>query len=201
MSRSAEFIRSVLHKRMIIIVLCLGLVALGAYSFHRLPIEAYPNIAPLNIQVITQWTGRSTLEIERQLTIPIETALAGLPDSQSLRSVSLFGLSVVTVQFKEGTDSFKARHNVQLYLSGANLPSGVQPSLSPDADALGEILRYRLQGNNYDLSTLKSWQDWDIYKNIKSVPGVADINAFGGMVKQYQVMPNPSKMQFYGVRT
>lgn len=199
MSRSAEFIQQVLHKRIIIIVLCLGLVALGAYSFHKLPIEAYPNIAPLNIQVITQWPGRSTLEIERQLTIPIETALAGLPDSQSLRSVSLFGLSVVTIQFTEGTDAFKARHNVQLYLAEANLPNGVQTSLSPDADALGEILRYRLQDDHFDLITLKSWQDWDIYKSLKSVPGVADINAFGGMVKQYQVLPNPSKMQFYGV--
>ena len=141
----------------------------------------------------------STLEIERQLTIPIETALAGLPDSQSLRSVSLFGLSVVTIQFTEGTDAFKARHNVQLYLAEANLPNGVQPSLSPDADALGEILRYRLQGDHFDLITLKSWQDWDIYKSLKSVPGVADINAFGGMVKQYQVLPDPSSMQFYGV--
>ena len=199
MSRSAEFIRSVLHHRMIIILLCLLLIILGAYAFHKLPVEAYPNIAPLNIQVITQWAGRSTLEIERQLTIPIETALAGLPDSQSLRSVSLFGLSVVTVQFKEGTDAFKARHNVQLYLSDANLPSGVQPTLSPDADALGEVLRYRMQGDNFDLITLKSWQDWDIYKYLKSVPGVADINAFGGMVKQYQVLPSPVKMQFYGI--
>jgi cobalt-zinc-cadmium resistance protein CzcA len=199
MSRSEKFIRSVLHHRMIIIVLCLALIILGAYAFHKLPVEAYPNIAPLNIQVITQWAGRSTLEIERQLTIPIETALAGLPDSQSLRSVSLFGLSVVTVQFKEGTDAFKARHNVQLYLADANLPGGIQPTLSPDADALGEILRYRLQSDNFDLITLKSWQDWDIYKYLKSVPGVADINAFGGMVKQYQLLPSPVKMQFYGI--
>jgi heavy metal efflux system protein len=198
-SRSAKFIRSVLFHRMIILVLCLILMIFGAYAFHKLPVEAYPSIAPLNIQVITQWAGRSTLEIERQLTIPIETALAGLPDSQSLRSVSLFGLSVVTVQFKEGADAFKARHNVQLYLADANLPSGVQPTLSPDADALGEILRYRLQGDNFDLITLKSWQDWDIYKYLKSVPGVADINAFGGMVKQYQVLPSPEKMQFYGI--
>ncbi|MGA2090550.1 MAG: CusA/CzcA family heavy metal efflux RND transporter [Endomicrobiales bacterium] len=199
MSRSARIVRTVLHYRIFIMIMCLMLAVFGAYFFHKLPVDAYPNIAPLNIQVITQWLGRSTLEIERQLTIPIETALSGVPDIHSLRSVSLFGLSSVTLQFEEGTDSFHARTNVQMYLSGANLPAGVVPALSPDADALGEILRYRLEGDNYDLLTLKSWQDWDIFRNLISVPGVADINGFGGMVKQYQVLPSPEKMHSYGI--
>jgi cobalt-zinc-cadmium resistance protein CzcA len=198
MSRSAGVVRVVLHYRIFVIIMCLMLVGFGAYFFHKLPVEAYPNIAPLNIQVITQWPGRSTLEIERQLTIPIETALSGVPDINSLRSVSLFGLSSVTLQFKEGTDSFRARTNLQMYLNTATVPPGVQPTLSPDADALGEILRYRLDGTA-DLITQKSYQDWDIYKGLKAVDGVADINAFGGMVKQYQVMPDPEKLQSYGV--
>ncbi|MEI7611889.1 MAG: CusA/CzcA family heavy metal efflux RND transporter [Betaproteobacteria bacterium] len=172
---------------------------LGIWSFNQLPIEPYPNISPLNVQVITQWPGRSTLEVERQLTIPIETAMAGVPEIKSFRSVSLFGLSVVTLQFREGADSFKARHNVQLYLNNASLPQNIQPSLSPDADALGEVLRYRLESERHDLITLKAYQDWDIYKLLKTVPGVADITGFGGMVKQYQVRPIPGKLQSYGV--
>jgi len=196
---AAEFIHGVLRRRAIILALCFGLLLLGIWSFKQLPIEPYPNISPLNIQVITQWSGRSTLEVERQLTIPIETALAGVPEAQSFRSVSLFGLSVVTLQFKEGADSFKARTNVQQYLANANLPTGVQPNLSPDADALGEVLRYRVESDRHDLITLKAYQDWDIYKLLKTVPGVADISGFGGMVKQYQVRPIPGKLQAYGV--
>lgn len=196
---SAHLVHGVLRRRAVILAMCLGLLALGAWSFKQLPIEPYPNISPLNVQVITQWAGRSTLEVERQLTIPLETALAGVPDLKSFRSVSLFGLSVVTLQFREGADSFKARHNVELYLTNVNLPSGVQPNLSPDADALGEVLRYRLESDRHDLITLKAYQDWDIYKLLKVVPGVADITGFGGMVKQYQVRPIPAKLLAYGI--
>ncbi|MBL6749104.1 MAG: efflux RND transporter permease subunit [Nevskia sp.] len=181
-------------------MVCGLLLALGAWSFRQLPVEAYPNIAPLNVQVITQWSGRSTLEIERQLTIPIETALAGAPDAQSVRSVSLFGLSVVTIQFREGTEPFHARQNVALYLNQLNFPAGVQPTLGPDADATGEIMRYRLAAApGTDLTGLKGLQDWVVFKELKSVPGVADVNGFGGMVKQYQVLPDPRRLQFYNV--
>src|ERR1700722_12099813 len=132
---TSRFIDHAIASRGLVLILCALLLGLGAYSFHQLPIEAYPNIAPLNIQVITQWAGRSTLEIERQLTIPIETAVAGVPDVESVRSVSLFGLSVVTVKFREGADDFKSRQNTQRYLTSVSLPSGVTPPLSPDADA------------------------------------------------------------------
>jgi cobalt-zinc-cadmium resistance protein CzcA len=182
-------------------LLCVLLLALGAYSFRTLPIEAYPNIAPLNIQIITQWAGRSTLEIERQLTIPIETSVAGVPDVDSVRSVSLFGLSVVTIKFREGADDFMARQNTQLYLSTVSLPTGVIPALSPDADATGEIMRYRITSENpaTDIIDLKSLQDWEAFKSIKSVSGVADVNGFGGMVKQYQVLVDPQKLLYYNI--
>ncbi|HQR02497.1 MAG: efflux RND transporter permease subunit [Proteobacteria bacterium] len=194
-----ELIHQVLRRRAIILMLCIGLAILGTWSFSRLPIEPYPNISPLNVQIITQWPGRSTLEIERNLTIPIEVSLAGVPDIKSLRSVSLFGLSVVTLQFHEGTDAFRARTNVQQYLASANIPQNIQPQLSPDADALGEVLRYRVESDRHDLMTIKSYQDWDIYKWLKTVPGVADISGFGGVVKQYQVRPLPDRLQAYGV--
>ena len=101
----------------------------GVLSFLRLPLQAYPGVAPVTVQAITQWPGRSTVEVEQQITIPVENALASVPDVQSFRSVSLFGLSVVTVKFKEGVDSFKARQNFVTYLSQANLPQGVQSDL------------------------------------------------------------------------
>lgn len=198
---TARFIDYAIASRGLVFLLCALLLALGAYSFRELPIEAYPNIAPLNIQVITQWAGRSTLEIERQLTIPIETALAGVPDVDSVRSVSLFGLSVVTVKFREGADDFKSRQSTQMYLGAATLPTGVIPAISPDADATGEIMRYRITGENpaVDVTDLKGLQDWEIFKDLKSVPGVADVNGFGGMVKQYQVLVDPQKLLFYNI--
>lgn len=195
----ADLIRAVIHRRAVIVVLCLALVGFGIHAFSKLPIEAYPNIAPLNAQIITQWPGRSTLEIERQVTIPIETALAGVPNGHSFRSVSLFGLSVVTIQFDDGVDSFHARQNVQQYLGSANLPAGLQPALSPDSDATGEIMRYRLEGDGIDLTTLRSIQDWSINKSLKAVHGVAEVSGFGGLIKQYQVVPWPERLQAYGI--
>ena len=200
-SFSEKFIDSAISSRMLVFLVCALLLALGAYSFRQLPIEAYPNIAPLNVQIITQWAGRSTLEVERQLTVPIETAVAGVSDVASVRSVSLFGLSVVTIHFLDSADNFKSRQNTQLALSQATLPLGVQPSLSPDSDATGEIMRYRLESDNpaIDIIDLKSLQDWEISKNIKAVSGVANVNGFGGMVKQYQVLPDPKKLQIYNI--
>jgi len=200
-SFSEKFIDGAINGRILVFMVCGLLLALGGYSFKQLPIEAYPNIAPLNVQIITQWAGRSTLEVERQLTVPIETAVAGIPDVASVRSVSLFGLSVVTIQFRDGADDFKSRQSTQLYLSQATLPTGVQPSLSPDADATGEIMRYRYESDNpaIDIIDLKSLQDWEVFKDLKAVSGVADVNGFGGMVKQYQVLPDPKKLLFYNV--
>jgi len=200
-SFTQRFVDHAITIRGLVFLLCALLLGLGAYAFRQLPIEAYPNIAPLNIQIITQWAGRSTLEIERQLTVPVETAMAGVPDVDSVRSVSLFGLSVVTVKFREGADNFQSRQNTQLYLNQVTLPTGVSPALSPDADATGEILRYRIASSNpaLDVMALKGLQDWEVFKDLKSVPGVADVNGFGGMVKQYQVLIDPARLQFFNV--
>lgn len=186
-------------RRWLVAGVCIALLLAGINAFRHLPIEPYPNVSPLNVQVITQWPGRSTLEVEQQLTIPIETALAGLPDVKAFRSISLFGLSVVTVQFSDGISSFVARNNVQQYLQNASLPAGVNPNLSPDADALGEVMRYRIDAPGWDPTSVKTLQDWTLYKAIKTVPGIADITAFGGRVKQYQVIPDPGLLQLYNI--
>jgi cobalt-zinc-cadmium resistance protein CzcA len=194
-----KFARQMIRNRWLVIAACVALLIAGVNAFKRLPIEPYPNVSPLNVQVITQWAGRSTLEVEQQLTIPIETALAGLPDVRAFRSISLFGLSVVTIQFTDGTSPFVARNNVLQYLGNANLPPGVDPNLSPNADALGEVMRYRIDAPGWDMTSVKSLQDWEIYKALKTVPGIADITGFGGRVKQYQVLPDPGRLQLYGV--
>jgi len=191
--------RFTIARRWLVVAACLAVLAAGIRAFGHLPIEPYPNVSPLNVQVITQWAGRSTLEVEQQLTIPIETALAGLPDVKAFRSLSLFGLSVVTVQFQDGTSPFIARSNMQQYLAGASLPSNVNPNLSPDADALGEVMRYRIDAPGWDPISVKTLQDWVIYKAIKTVPGIADVTGFGGRVKQYQVIPDTGRMQLYGI--
>jgi len=188
-----------IDRRWLVAAACIALLLAGVHAFRKLPIEPYPNVSPLNVQVITQWAGRSTLEVEQQLTIPIETALAGLPDVKAFRSISLFGLSVVTVQFQDGISSFVARNNVQQYLQNANLPTGVNPNLSPDADALGEVMRYRIDAPGWDPTSVKTLQDWTLYKAIKTVPGIADVTAFGGRVKQYQVIPDSGRLQLYNV--
>src|ERR1700739_2643057 len=113
-SLSERLIDRAISSRLLVFLVCAVLLGVGGYSSRQLPIEAYPNIAPLNVQIITQWAGRSTLEIERQLTVPIETAVAGVPDVASVRSVSLFGLSVVTIKFRDGTDDFPARRNTHV---------------------------------------------------------------------------------------
>lgn len=191
--------RFTIARRWLVIMACLAVLVAGIRSFGHLPIEPYPNVSPLNVQIITQWAGRSTLEVEQQLTIPIETALAGLPDVKAFRSLSLFGLSVVTVQFQDGTSPFIARSNIQQYLAGASLPSNVSPNLSPDADALGEVMRYSIDAPGWDPTSVKTLQDWVIYKAIKTVPGIADVTGFGGRVKQYQVIPDTGRMQLYGI--
>jgi len=196
---SHRLVLRMIENRWMVAAICICVFLAGIHAFQRLPIEPYPNVSPLNVQVITQWAGRSTLEVEQQITIPIETALAGLPEVKAFRSISLFGLSVVTIQFNDGQSSFVARSNVQQYLAAANLPGNVTPNLSPDADALGEVMRYRIDAPGWDLTSLKTLQDWDIYKQLKTVPGIADITAFGGRVKQYQVIPHTKKMLFYGI--
>lgn len=169
------------------------------FSLSKLPIQPYPGVAPLTIQAISQWPGRSTTEVEQQVTIPVENALAGIPGLQAFRSVSLFGLSVVTLKFNDTTDPFKARQIFISSLGNVIFPPGVTSSISPDSDATGEIMRYEVKSDFASSTQLKTLQNYEIYKELKQTPGVADVSSFGGKIRQYQVIVSPESLQAKGV--
>ena len=186
-----------LRQRALVLCLAAALLAWGAYSFTRLPIEAYPDVMNTQVQVITQWPGHAAEEVEQQITVPLETALNGVPHTQSLRSNSLFGLSTIEVTFEDGVDDYFAREQVNQALGAATLPTGVQASMQPMTSATGEIYRYFLVGA--PLMQLKTIEDWTLEKTFKSIPGVADVNSFGGLTMQYQVVIDPAKLKAYDV--
>jgi heavy metal efflux system protein len=194
-----SFIRGVLDKRVIILIAAALLLVLGAFSLKQLPIQPYPGVAPLTIQAISQWPGRSTTEVEQQVTIPVENALAGIPGVKAFRSVSLFGLSVVTLKFNDNADPFKVRQIFITNLGNVTFPPGVNSSVSPDSDATGEILRYQVTSDYASPTRLKTLQNYEIYKELKQTPGVADVSSFGGKVRQYQVIVSPESLQSKGV--
>lgn len=199
MSFVTSFIRGVLDKRVIILFAAAVLLLLGAFSLKQLPIQPYPGVAPLTIQAISQWPGRSTTEVEQQVTIPVENALAGIPGVKAFRSVSLFGLSVVTLKFNDNADPFKVRQIFITNLGNVAFPPGVNSSVSPDSDATGEILRYQVASDYASPTRLKTLQNYEIYKELKQTPGVADVSSFGGKVRQYQVIVSPESLQSKGV--
>lgn len=186
-----------------LIVLALGLLMLvgGYFAFRVLPVEAYPDVANTWVQVITQWPGHAAEEVEQQITIPVETQMNGVPQLSSLRSSSLFGLSVVTMIFEDGTDTIFARQQALEKLTQAVLPTNVNPQLGPNYSPVGQIMFYTLESTNpqYDLMDLKSLQDWVLEKQFKSVPNVADVASFGGTTREYQVQVDPDKLVSYGL--
>lgn len=185
------------------LVLSIGVLLLGwgVVSFHELPIEAYPDVAPEWVQVITQWPGHAAVEVERQITVPIETEMNGIVHMTDIRSESLFGLSVVTMTFSQNSNDQLNRENVLERLSMVTLPQSVQPQLGPDYSPVGQIYWYTLHSNNprYDLMQLKALQDWVISRELKTVPGVVDDSSFGGLTRQYQVLIDPNRLIDYGL--
>ena len=190
-----------LNNRFMVLALTLLLLVWGAVSFHNLPVEAYPDVANNYVNVITQWPGRAAEEVEQQVTIPIETQLNGLPHLQHLRSVSLFGLSSVTMIFDDNSDNDWNRQKVLERLAQVTLPNNLQPIIGPDYSPVGQIFWYTLRSTNpkYDLMELKSIQDWTLEKQFKSIPNVVDVVSFGGITREYQVRVDPSKLIAYNL--
>ncbi len=190
-----------LRNRILVLSLAFVLFVWGIISFHNLPVEAYPDVADTYTQVITQWPGHAAEEVEQQITVPLEVQLNGVAHMTHLRSISLAGLSVITIIYDDEISTFNARTEVIDRLQQVTLPAGVSPGLGPDYSPTGQIMFYTLQSTNpkYDVMELKALQDWFVLNQLKSVPNVVDVNIFGGPTREYQVQLDPGKLVSYGL--
>jgi heavy metal efflux system protein len=190
-----------LNNRFVVLSTAVLLFIWGMVSFHNLPVEAYPDVANVWVQIITQWPGRAAEEVEQQVTIPIEIQMNGIPHLQHVRSASLAGLSVVNLIFDDDSDNDWDRQKALERLSQVTLPPGVSGGIGPDFSPIGSVYWYTLKSTNpsYDLMELKSLQDWVITKYIRSVPDVVDDSSFGGITREYQIRLDPDKLVSYGL--
>ncbi|RYF48633.1 MAG: efflux RND transporter permease subunit, partial [Cytophagaceae bacterium] len=198
-----KFIKSILSfslKNKFFIFFLTGLsVVAGVISYQNTPIEAFPDVTNTQITLITQWPGRSAEEVEKFVTIPIEIGLNSVQKRTDIRSTSLFGLSVVKILFDDGVDDAFARQQVNNLLNGVELPEGIKPDVQPPYGPTGEIFRYTLQSPTRTARELKTMQDWVIERQLKSVPGVADVVSFGGEVKTYEISVDPRRLIDYNI--
>ncbi len=190
-----------LRNRILVLSVAVVLFVWGIISFHNLPIEAYPDVADTYTQIITQWPGHAAEEVEQQITVPLEVQLNGVAHMTHLRSVSLAGLSVLTIIYDDETTTLNARQEVIDRLQQVTLPAGVSPGLGPDYSPTGQIMFYTLESTNpkYDVMELKTLQDWVVRNQLKSVPNVVEVNIFGGPTRDYQVQLDPGKLVSYGL--
>ncbi|AEF92403.1 CusA/CzcA family heavy metal efflux RND transporter [Delftia acidovorans] len=204
-----RIIRFAIEQRWLVLLAVLAMAGLGIYNYQRLPIDAVPDITNVQVQINTQASGYSPLETEQRVTYPIETVMAGLPHLEQTRSLSRYGLSQVTVVFKDGTDIYFARQLVGERIQQArdSLPAGITPTLGPISTGLGEIYLWTVEaeddakkpdGTPYTPMDLREIQDWVIKPQLRNVPGVTEINSIGGYAKEYLVAPAPEKLAAYG---
>ena len=199
-----------IQQRWVILLIVLGMAALGIYNYQRLPIDAVPDITNVQVQINTEAPGYSPLEAEQRITFSVETAMAGLPFLEQTRSLSRYGLSQVTVIFKDGTDIYFARQlvNERIQEVKGQLPPGIEPSMGPIASGLGEIFMWTVEpsegakkpdGTAYDSTDMRTIQDWIVRPQLRNIPGVTEINTIGGYLKQFHVTPDPGKLVAYGL--
>ena len=202
-SRTASLMNRVvgasLGQPFLVILMMLVLIGAGARSLQRLPVDAYPDLSPPIVEIITQWPGHTAEEVERLITVPVEIGMNGIPKTDNIRSISLYGLSDVIITFHEGAGDDYTRQQVFNLLGGISLPSGVTPSVSPLSSPSGLIYRYVLQSPDRSPMELKTLEAWTIEPQYKSVPGVADDSGFGGGTMQYQVLLDPVKVAGAGL--
>ncbi|MEP7307865.1 MAG: CusA/CzcA family heavy metal efflux RND transporter [Acidobacteriota bacterium] len=188
-----------LHQPLVLVMMLALFVAGGVAAFRSLPIEAFPDVTDVQVTVISLFPGHAPEEVEKQVTIPLEISLSGLPNAVRLFSHTQFGLSYVILTFNDNANDYFARQQVLERLQGVDLPPGVQPQLAPLSTAIGEIYRYRVQAKGQSVTDLRSLQDWVISRQLKLIPGVADVVSFGGFIKQYEVTVNTASMKSYNV--
>jgi len=188
-----------LSQRFMVLVAMIALGVWGVVSFQNLPIDAYPDLAPPRVQIVSQWPGHAAEEVERQITIPLETEMNGIPKLETLRSISLYGLSSVTMNFDFDTDPYFARAQAFERIPNAEVPDGVTPGMSPLFSPSGLIYRYVLQSPDRSAQDLKILDDWVLERKYRAIQGVADDSGLGGTTMQYQVQLDPNKLFSYGV--
>lgn len=196
-----NFFANLVKMRMPVILLFFLAIVGGVQSFLSLPIDAFPDLANNQVQILTDAPGMAPLETEQLVTIPIESIMNGLPGVTQVRSMTKFGLSVVSVVFKDNVDMYFARQLVfeRLQSSRSRLPAGINPELGPVATAMGEIYHYVVTGDAYSLRDRKTLQDWNIKYQLRSIPGIAEVNTFGGQTQEYVVTVSPAKLQQYKI--
>jgi cobalt-zinc-cadmium resistance protein CzcA len=196
----ASLLRAAVERRAAVLTACLGVALAGVFAFQRMPIDAYPDISAQQVLVITPFPGRAPEEIERQVTIPIELAMGSVPRVETIRSRTIFGLSVVELVFEDGVDKYFARQRVQERLAAVSLPEGVVPELGPLATAYGEIFRYELFADGpQDVMELRTLNDWVVIPRLQRTPGVAEVANFGGLEKQFTLKLDPRRLERYGL--
>ena len=194
-----RIVSSALRQRFLVAFLALVLVGAGIWSFSRLPVDAYPDLSPPMVEIITQWPGKAAEEVERLITVPIEVEMNGTPNTTVVRSISLYGLSDVIMTFEDGTDNYFARQQVFERIPDLSLPDGVTPSVAPLFSPSGLIYRYVLDSPDRSPMELKTIEDWIVERQYKSVPGVADDSGLGGQTMQYHVILDPAKIAGAGL--
>ncbi len=194
-----RLVRASLRQRFLVFLSAALIVAVGVWSFTRLPVDAYPDLSPPMVEVITQWPGHAAEEVERLITVPIEVEMNGIPRLRIVRSISLYGLSDVRLTFADGTDNYFARQQAFERLPDAALPAGVSPAIAPLFSPSGLVYRYVLDSPDRSATELKILNDWVVTRQYRSVPGVADVAALGGETMQYQALLDPARLAAAGV--
>jgi heavy metal efflux system protein len=194
-----KLVRAALDEPLLVGLAIVALIGVGIWSFTRLPVDAYPDLSPPMVEVITQWPGRASEEVERLITVPVEVAMNGIPNLRVVRSISLYGLSDVIMTFEDGIDPYFARAQAFERFADINLPNGVTPSMAPLSSPSGLVYRYVMQSADRSPMDLKTIDDWDVSKVYRAVPGVADLSPLGGPTMQYQVLIDPTKLAGAGL--
>jgi heavy metal efflux system protein len=188
-----------LHQPLFVLLMTALFIGGGVAAFMNLPIEAFPDVSDIQVNVITLFPGQAADEVEKKVTMPIETVLNGCPHMVRIFSHTQFGLSFIMLTFDEKTTDTQARQQVLERLATADLPDKIQPQLAPLSTAIGEIFRFVLKGEGHTSSELRTLEDWVVERNLRAVPGVADIVSVGGLIKTYEVNPNLERMRYYGI--
>src|SRR5579872_1381654 len=195
----ARLVSFALSQRFLIIMASIALMIWGVISFEKLPIDAYPDLSPPHVEIITQWPGHAAEEVERLISIPLEVEMNGIPKLEALRSISLYGLSAIEMNFEYDADPYFVREQAFERMGNAAMPSSVQPTISPLFSPSGLIYRYVIQSPDRSPQDLKTIEDWVLERRFRSIQGVADDSGFGGTVMQYQVLLDPNKLFAFGV--